>query len=65
MASSIAQTEPFPFVPATWMMRSFGAGKPNAARRRRIVLEPELDPEALGAEEPGERFAIVQCVLEK
>ena len=61
MESIIAQTEPLPLVPATWMNALFGRGKIQRAQQSLDVLEAELDPEKLRAEQPRERFAVVHC----
>ena len=44
IASSIAQTEPFAFVPATWKKRKRSRGSPKDLRRRSIFSSPSLIP---------------------
>ena len=41
-AASIAAVDPFPLVPATWMICRPTWGSPSRRSRRRIRLEPEL-----------------------
>ena len=53
-ASTIAVTDPLPFVPATWMERNARSGCPSAATRARDVVEAELDAELLEPEQPVE-----------
>ena len=65
--SIMAQTEPLPFVPATWMtFRGRAISRSRAAAWKPPLLkfvqqtpgifQPEFDPEALEAVKPGERL---------
>ena len=44
MESIIAQTDPLPFVPATWMNRNPLCGSPKDANKRRTLSRPSLTP---------------------
>ena len=41
------------------------SGDVQLAQRALDILEPELDPKALGSVKPGERLCIVHCEFEK
>ena len=68
----MAQTEPLPFVPATWMTlqgraisRSpTAAWKPpllgNSVEQPLDIFEIQLNAEALQAVQPGERLLVIQ-----
>jgi len=47
IASSIAETDPFPFVPATWMHGTALSGWPSSAERILILSTPNFTPAVL------------------
>ena len=55
-ASTIAVTDPLPFVPAICTERNARSGCPRRVDDGADVVEPELDAELLEPEEVGERL---------
>jgi hypothetical protein len=58
MLSSIAQVEPLPFVPATWMKRSFSCGLPASAASLKRVFQPEIRAEQTQAVKKLDGFGV-------